>query len=97
MKIIDKIKSLTSSKQQAPTHLDICDLIEEIILHKKNNLQDKPEDLSAQDWKNVLNDIAYAFKVKKTKTILRSSVRNQQRQEKIERAFKLFEVYFKDL
>ena len=35
MKIIDKIKSLTSSKQQAPTHLDICDLIEEIILHKK--------------------------------------------------------------
>jgi hypothetical protein len=97
MKIIDKIKSLASSKQEAPTHLDVCNIIESIILHKKNNLHDKPDNLSTQEWKNILNDIAYAFKVKKTKTILRSTSRNKQRQEKIERAFKLFEVYFKDL
>jgi hypothetical protein len=40
-----------------------------------------------------LDDMSFGFKVKQTNSILKSPTRKLQRQQKVERAFKLFEVY----
>ena len=69
----------------------------EKIAAKKKNIKDRPENLTEQEWRVILDDMAFGFKIKQTNTILKSPTRKRQRQQKVERAFKLFEVYIKHL
>ena len=96
MKILDKIKSLNpfAKKTQDKT---IQQFVLEKIAAKKKNIKDRPKDLTEQEWHTILDDMSFGFKVKQTNSILKSPTRKLQRQQKVERAFKLFEVYIKYL
>lgn len=96
MKILDKIKSLNpfAKKTQDKT---IQQFVLEKIAAKKKKIKDRPENLTEQEWRAILDDMAFGFKIKQTNTILKSPTRKRQREQKVERAFKLFEVYIKHL
>lgn len=96
MKIIDKLKSLNPFKKKNKEKT-IQQFVLEKIAAKKNRLKDHPENLTKEEWKVILDEIAFGFKVKETNTILKSPTRKRQREQKVERAFKLFEVYIKHL
>lgn len=96
MKIIDKLKSLNPFKKKNKEKT-IQQFILKKIAAKKNRLKDHPENLTKEEWKVILDEIAFGFKVKETNTILKSPTRKRQREQKVERAFKLFEVYIKHL
>ena len=96
MKIIDKLKSLNPFKKKNKEKT-IQQFILKKIAAKKNRLKDHPENLTKEEWKVILDEIAFGFKVKETNTVLKSPTRKRQREQKVERAFKLFEVYIKHL
>lgn len=97
MNIFKKLKSLIPQKKEQETYLQICDLVLNIIQQKKRDLGIRPFDLSKEEWAQVLNDIEFGFKCKKSKTLLKSLARKKQREKKVKRSFHLFEKYFKDL
>lgn len=96
MKIINKIKSLNpfAKKNEDKT---IQQFVLEKIAAKKKQSKNTPEGLTQDQWLNILNDISFGFKVKQNNTILKSPTRKRQREEKVKRAFELFEVYIKHL
>jgi len=96
MKILDKIKSFNPFVKKSEDKT-IQQFVLEKIAAKKSDMQDRPKHLSEQEWRAILDDMAFGFKVKQTNTILKSPTRKRQRQQKVERAFKLFEVYIKHL
>lgn len=96
MKILDKIKSLNPFAKKSEDKT-IQQFVLEKIAAKKKNIKDCPKNLTSQEWQTILDDMAFGFKVKQTNTILKSPTRKRQRQQKVERAFKLFEVYIKHL
>jgi len=96
MKIIDKLKSLNPFTKKGEDKT-IQQFVLEKIAAKKKNIKDRPENLTEQEWRVILDDMAFGFKIKRTNTILKSPARKRQRQQKVERAFKLFEVYIKHL
>ncbi|MAR66756.1 MAG: hypothetical protein CL833_05835 [Crocinitomicaceae bacterium] len=98
MKILNKLKKLNPFKKPpAPTHLDLCNLLQEIIAHKKQNIHEVPTGLSQEEWISILNKISFAFECKKKNTKLISRVRSAERGVKIKRGFELLEVYIKHL
>jgi hypothetical protein len=96
MKILDKIKSLNPFVKKSEDKT-IQQFVLEKIAAKKKNIKDRPANLTEQEWRTILDDISFGFKVKQTNTILKSPTRKRQREQKVERAFKLFEVYIKYL
>jgi len=96
MKILDKIKSLNPFVKKSEDKT-IQQFVLEKIAAKKKNIKDRPANLTEQEWRTILDDISFGFKVKQTNTILKSPTRKRQRDQKVERAFKLFEVYIKYL
>ena len=96
MKILDKIKSLNPFVKKSEDKT-IQQFVLEKIDAKKKNIKDRPANLTEQEWRTILDDMSFGFKVKQTNTILKSPMRKRQRQQKVERAFKLFEVYIKHL
>ena len=96
MKIPDKIKSLNPFVKKSEDKT-IQQFVLEKIAAKKKNIKDRPANLTEQEWRTILDDMSFGFKVKQTNTILKSPMRKRQRQQKVERAFKLFEVYIKHL
>ena len=96
MKIIDKLKSLNPFKKKNKDKT-IQRFVLEKIAAKKKRLKDHPENLTKEEWKVILDEIAFGFKVKEANLILKSPTRKRQRKQKVERAFKLFEVYIKHL
>jgi len=97
MKILDKIKSLVPFKKKQNIELSICEFVLHKIEQAKHNENSRPVNLTHQEWRAILDDMAFGFKVKQTNSILKSPMRKRQRQQKVERAFKLFEVYIKHL
>jgi len=96
MKILDKIKSLNPFVKKSEDKT-IQQFVLEKIAAKKKNIKDRPANLTEQEWRTILDDMSFGFKVKQTNTILKSPTRKRQREQKVERAFKLFEVYIKHL
>ena len=96
MKILDKIKSLNPFVKKSEDKTIQLFVLEKIAA-KKKNIKDRPANLTEQEWRTILDDISFGFKVKQTNTILKSPTRKRQRDQKVERAFKLFEVYIKYL
>jgi hypothetical protein len=96
MKILDKIKSLNPFVKKSEDKT-IQQFVLEKIAAKKKNIKDRPANLTEQEWRTILDDMSFGFKVKQTNSILKSPTRKLQRQQKVERAFKLFEVYIKYL
>ena len=96
MKILDKIKSLNPFVKKSEDKT-IQQFVLEKIAAKKKNIKDRPANLTEQEWRTILDDMSFGFKVKQTNSILKSPTRKRQREQKVERAFKLFEVYIKYL
>ena len=96
MKILDKIKSLNPFVKKSEDKT-IQQFVLEKIAAKKKNIKDRPVNLTEQEWRTILDDISFGFKVKQTNTILKSPTRKRQREEKVKSAFELFEVYIKHL
>jgi hypothetical protein len=96
MKILDKIKSLNPFVKKSEDKTIQLFVLEKIAA-KKKNIKDRPANLTEQEWRTILDDMSFGFKVKQTNTILKSPTRKRQREQKVERAFKLFEVYIKYL
>ena len=101
MKILNSIKKIVPAKllkqPKQKTHVDACDLILELIAQEKKNLKNKPVDVDDQEWKNILDNISYGFKVKKDNVFLKSPTRRKESQQKVDHAFELFKVYIKHL
>lgn len=97
MNIFKKLKSLIPQKKEQECYIEICDLVLSIIQQKKKDLGIRPFDLSKEEWAQVLNDIEFGFKCKKSKILLKSPARKKQREKKVKRSFDLFEKYLKDL
>ena len=97
MNIFKKLKSLIPQKKEQESYIEICDLVLNRIQQKKKDLGIRPFELSKEEWAQVLNDIAFGFKCKKDKVLLKSPARKKQRENKVKRSFDLFEKYFKDL
>lgn len=100
MKILNAIKKLVPAKllnKQKKSYQDACDLIMQLVAQEKRTHSNKPQDLSVEEWERILNDIAFAFKVKKQNTFLKSPTRRAERAQRVKRAFELFQVYIKHL
>jgi hypothetical protein len=97
MKIIDKLKSLNPFKKKNKEKTVQQLVLEKIALKKKRLKKDRPANLTEQEWRTILDEMAFGFKVKQTNTILKSPTRKRQREQKVKRAFELFEVYIKYL
>lgn len=97
MNIFKKLKSLIPQKKEQEPYIEICDLVLNRVQQKKKDLGIRPFNLSKEEWFKVLNEIAFGFKCKKEKIILKSPSRKKQREARIKKAFELFEIYFKDL
>lgn len=96
MKILEKIKSLNPFVKKSEDKT-IQQFVLEKITAKKKTIKDHPENLTEQEWRAVLDDMAFGFKIKQTNTILKSPTRRKQREQKVNRAFELFKVYIKYL
>lgn len=101
MKILDTLKKLVPKRLLASknkkTHKDACRLILDLINQESKTLENKPIDMSDEQWRNTLNEMSFVFKVKAQDTILKSPARRKQREQKVNRAFELFKVYIKHL
>ena len=101
MKILDTLKKLAPKRLAAPknkkTHKDACRLILDLITQESKTLSNKPIDMSDEQWRNTLNEMSFAFKVKVQDTILKSPARRKQREQKLDRSIELFKVYIKHL
>lgn len=101
MKILDALKKLVPKRLVASknkqTHKDACRFILELINQEIKNCSNKPLDMSDEQWRNTLNEMSFAFKVKSQDTILKSPARRKQRDQKVNRSFELFKVYIKHL
>ena len=101
MKILQALKKIIPAKllkqPKQKTHVDVCDLILELVAQEKKILANKPIDMNVEQWQNILNNISYGFRVKRENVFLKSPTRRKERQQKVERAFELFKVYIKHL
>ena len=102
MKILNALKKLVpkrllASKNNKQTHKDACRLILDLINQESKTLENKPIDMSDEQWRNTLNEMSFVFKVKAQDTILKSPARRKQREQKVNRSFELFKVYIKHL
>ena len=64
---------------------------------KLNHIEEKPDGLSDDEWKIILNKILFAVANKKNPITLRSLGKTKIKQKKITEGFRLLEVYFKNL
>lgn len=100
MKIIEGLKKLIPKKlfkRKAQSHKDACNLILKLIAQENKKLANKPENMSKEEWRGILNDMSFVFKVKTQDAILKSPARIKQREQQVDRAFELFKVYIKHL
>tara|TARA_B100000035_G_scaffold239958_1_gene208296 strand:- start:640 stop:942 length:303 start_codon:yes stop_codon:yes gene_type:complete len=100
MKIIEGLKKLIPKKllnKKSQSHKDACRLILKLINKESKTCTNKPEGMSKEEWRNILNDMSFVFKVKAQDITLKSPARRKQREQKVNRAFELFKVYIKHL
>ena len=97
MNLTNKIKSLNPFKKKEPSYIDACDILINNIADRKKNLNNKPKDLTVEQWLLILNRISFGLECKKNNTALASAFRTKQREKKIKESFELLEVYIKYL
>lgn len=99
--MLDALKKLIPKQLIAPeykkTHKDVCRLILELIKEESETLENKPINMSDEQWCNTLNEMSFAFKVKAQDITLKSPARRKQREQKVNKAFELFKMYIKHL
>ena len=66
------------------------------LQQRKSNLEDRPSHLNAKQWLDILNAMIFAFDAKKSKN-LKSKFRRKVQYSKVDKGFKLFQKYIKDL
>lgn len=74
-----------------------CDALLTVIMAKQKKLNVRPENISKDEWKYILNTISSGIKYKKTQPTLMSPRRRQLMEAKIKEAFNLLEKYISEL
>jgi hypothetical protein len=99
MKFLNKIKSLFAKKtiKETDFNKEICEKTISRIKFRQSNLNDRPKNLTEEEWKKILNQILFAFSVKQQGISLKSLAKRKMRKKKVVEGFRLFEVYLKDL
>ena len=95
MNLFKKITKLLPKKQNKKEPNTIA-----FILHKldsrKRNLNNRPKHLSEKEWLKILDIMIFAFSAKKNMR-LKSQARRKMQYPRIDKGFKLFQKYIKDL
>jgi len=99
MNFLKGIKNLFSKKKKTKDNFrkQFCELIMDRLDFKLNHIEEKPDGLSDDEWKIILNKILFAIANKKNPITLRSLGKTKIKQKKITEGFRLLEVYFKNL
>ena len=96
-KISKVFKKAESKPKELPMHIQISNLLESGIQKRKLDLNNKPQDLSKEEWNNTLIKIQYAFQARKDMLPFKSKAKRIRRQTKIDQGFELFKKYYKQL
>jgi hypothetical protein len=99
MNILKGIKNLFNKSRNTKKdfRLEFCTLVIDRINFKINDAKEKPDDLSNDEWKIILNKILFAVANKKAPIMLKSLGKTKIKQKKITEGFRLLEVYFNNL
>lgn len=96
MNLLKKIKSILPSLKKKRDD-NACDALLKIIIKRQKQLNSRPENISKDEWKSILNIISSGIKYKKNNPILISPRRRFLMNEKIKEAFKLLEEHISEL
>ena len=96
MSIFKKIKSIIPSFQKRKKVNNACDALLQIITARQKKLNSRPENISKDEWKSILNTISSGIKYKKS-TKITFSRRQYLMKEKIKEAFRLLEKHISEL
>lgn len=80
-----------------PFDEQLCNLIIKQVLKRKRNLNDRPEELSKQEWKKILIQIYIAFKELRQPLKPSSPGKRQILEKKYQIGLNLFTQYIKKL
>lgn len=80
-----------------PFDEQLCNLVIKQVLKRKRNLNDRPEELSKQEWKKILIQIYIAFKELKQPLKPSSPGKRQILEKKYQIGLNLFTQYIKKL
>jgi hypothetical protein len=80
-----------------PFDEQLCNLVIKQVLKRKKNLNDRPEELSKQEWKKILIQIYIAFKELKQPLKPSSPGKRQILEKKYQIGLNLFTQYIKKL
>lgn len=97
MSIFKKIKSIIPSFQKRKKVNNACDALLQIITARQKKLNSRPENISKDEWKSILNTISSGIKYKKNQPTLLSPRRQYLMKEKIKEAFRLLEKHISEL
>tara|TARA_B100001094_G_scaffold253969_1_gene252574 strand:+ start:49518 stop:49820 length:303 start_codon:yes stop_codon:yes gene_type:complete len=100
MNLFKKISNVFKQKkthQDLPLHIQISDSVERIIQKRQLDLGNKPNELSKEEWNNILVKIRYAFQSRKDMLPFKSKAKRIRRQTKIDQGFDLLKKYYKQL
>lgn len=97
MKFLKKITGLFSKKKaKQKTYKDACSLLAELAISAKENAA-PPDDLSKEQWNNILSQIAFSLESKIKNIKPKSPMRKKQLESKNQEAFNLLEKYIDKL
>jgi hypothetical protein len=97
MSFFKKIKSIIPSLKKRKKTNSACDALLEIIISRERKLNSRPEHISKDEWKYILNTISSGIKYKKNQPKLVSPRRQYLMKEKIKEAFRLLEKHISEL
>jgi hypothetical protein len=80
-----------------PFDEQLCDLVIKQVLKRKKNLNNRPEELSKQEWKKILIQIYIAFKELRQPLKPSSPGKRQILEKKYQTGLNLFTQYIKKL
>ncbi len=99
MKILKSIKNLVKKpflkKEKEKNHKDGCQLFIDLILKAKNS--QPPNDITKEEWEEILRKINFGLEVKKRGSTLKSPTRKREREARTKESFLLLEKYIKEL
>ena len=101
MNILKALKSINPfSKKKGVkknTYKDACELLSDLAISAKEKNKPIPEELSKEEWHNILSQIRFGLQSKIKNAEPKSPIRKEQFQHKTKKAFQLLEKYINRL
>jgi hypothetical protein len=98
MTILDKLKNIIPLKRRAEDeNAKLNYIILNRLFTETKTLNNKPHDLSEEEWSREIKSMIFSFRTAKSNIYLRSPTRKRERELRIQKGFNSFIKYYNQL